>query len=146
MKFYLTIAIGIFAMIGFVTWQTALSEEVASSPISPTESQADVATSSVSEEEQRLVAAEELIRDRINIAPMFVQQEGSETDQVVDLQAMGMIIEVTLEEVEAALAAAAATEEPEDDIEAARLQQWGSYRYYLDPIPSAEADPSEPIN
>lgn len=99
--------------------------------------EADV-ESSDSETETRLLAAEEQIRTRIGIAPMLVRSEDG-NDPVEELEAMNLIIEVTLEEVEAALAAAAATEGLEDDIEAGRLQQFGSYRYYLDPPPAETA-------
>lgn len=47
----------------------------------------------------------------------------------------GLIIETTLDEVEAALKSAAKTPDNQDDIAAMRLAHWGSYRFFIDEMP-----------
>lgn len=71
-------------------------------------------------------------------APMELPDDGV-TDFVKTAMDEGWIIEATLEEVEAALKAAAATPSREDDIAAMRLAHRGSYRYFLEDKAPAEA-------
>lgn len=78
------------------------------------------------------------ILKRVGMSAPMEQPEAGEEDFVAEAQKNGLIIEVSLEEVEAALKAAAATPSHEDDIVAMRLMQWGSYRFYLDEKTSAE--------
>jgi hypothetical protein len=78
----------------------------------------------------RMEAEQGRIAKRIGMsAPMeIVELDGS--DPVDDLMKSGFIIEATLEQVEEALAAAAATPDPEDDKLALELAHRGSYRFY----------------
>lgn len=71
-------------------------------------------------------------------APMAVEIEAG-VDPVEEAVDLGLIVEVSLEEVEAALAAAAATPDPQDDLVAMDLRHRGSYRFYCE-LPSAPAD------
>lgn len=68
-------------------------------------------------------------------APMEIDTEGG-ADPVMDLYNSGMIVNVTLEEVEKAMADAAATPDPEDDKVALDLKHRGSYRFFLPDAPS----------
>jgi hypothetical protein len=75
-------------------------------------------------------AAQARIGRRLGMsAPMEIEKFDGR-DPVDDLVASGFIIEATLEEVESALAAAAATPDLEDDKRALDLKQRGSYRFY----------------
>jgi hypothetical protein len=64
------------------------------------------------------------------------QQLENGLDPVEEARENGFIIEATLEQVEAALAAAATTPDLEDDKRALDLKHRGSYRFYS---PSAES-------
>lgn len=80
----------------------------------------------------RMVSKQQDIIKRLGMsAPMELPEPG-EVDFVAEAQANGWIVEATLEEVEAALKAAAATPSPDDDAAAMRLVHRGSYRFYLD--------------
>ena len=86
------------------------------------------------EEEQKRIA------DRLGMsAPMEIELIDG-VDPVMEAMQKGLIIEATLEEVEAALAKAAATPDTADDIEAHRLKHGGSYRYFVpeEPLQSAK--------
>lgn len=75
------------------------------------------------------------VEQRVHMsAPMELRLENGR-DPIAEAVASGFIIETTLEEVEAALAAAAATPEPEDDQRAMALKHRGSYRFFS---PSSE--------
>lgn len=63
-------------------------------------------------------------------APMELPEPG-EHDFIAKAKEMGWIIDTTLEQVEAALKAAAATPSAEDDIAAMRLAHRGSYRFFM---------------
>ena len=67
--------------------------------------------------------------ERVGIsAPMDLEMIHG-VDSVEEARKLGLIVDVTLEEVEAALADAATTPEVEDDIEALRLKHFGSYPF-----------------
>ena len=90
--------------------------------------------------DQAEVAMEEDIQDvqeRVHMAAPMEQRLENGVDPVEEARANGFIIEATLEQVEAALAAAAATPDLEDDKRALDLKHRGSYRFYS---PSAESD------
>lgn len=95
---------------------------------------------------QAMDAAKEEIEERLDItAPLELDLQNG-VDPVIVAAEEGMIVEATIEQVEAALAAAAATPEPEDDIEAIILKCRGSYRFFLDPstVPTPEPPEGEP--
>jgi len=85
--------------------------------------------------EKKMNRKAEKVRSRLGIpAPM----DASETtdpitgyDPMLELHQSGLIVPATLEEVEAALEAAAATPDPEDDRAALRIKHRGSYRFFL---------------
>lgn len=78
----------------------------------------------------RMEAEQRRIAERLGMsAPMEIELVNG-IDPVVEALENGFIIEATLEEVEAALAKAAATPQKEDDIEAYRLVHRGSYRFF----------------
>ncbi len=66
-------------------------------------------------------------------------------DPVVEQWESGYIIPATLQEVKAALAAAAATPDREDDIQALILKHRGSYRFFLGGNPE-NGQPTTPDN
>lgn len=69
------------------------------------------------------------IESRVGVsACLELLEEGN--NAIEEAYDSGWIIDVSLEDVEAALEAACKTPELEDDIEAARLAHRGSYRYY----------------
>ncbi len=91
------------------------------------------------------------VQDRVQMsAPMAIETEAG-IDPVVEAVNLGLIVDATLEQVEAALAAAAATSDPEDDLRALELKHRGSYRFFCDvpaldpetPTPPAGAAPGE---
>jgi hypothetical protein len=91
----------------------------------------------LSEQIEAMEAAQEEILETLEIsAPMELELEGG-VDPVMEAMEKGFIIETTLEEVVAAIAAAEATPDPEDDIAAFKLKCRGSYRFFLDPAPPA---------
>lgn len=70
------------------------------------------------------------VQRRVNMAaPMELELENG-VDPVAEAEKNGFIIEATLEQVEAALAAAAATPDTEDDKRALELRHRGSYRFF----------------
>lgn len=87
------------------------------------------------------------VQEKVGMAAPMERQLENGVDPIEEARESGFIIEVTLEQVEAAIAAAAATEDPEDDKRAFELKHRGSYRFYAPsvsaPEPSAE-DESEP--
>lgn len=84
----------------------------------------------------RMEREQKRIAERLGMsAPMEVELING-VDPVMEALENGFIIEATLEEVEAALAKAAATPEIEDDIEALRLKHRGSYRYFVPDAPA----------
>jgi hypothetical protein len=62
-------------------------------------------------------------------APMEIELVNGK-DPILEAYEDGFIIEATLEQVEAALAAAATTPDPEDDLAAQELRHRGSYRFF----------------
>lgn len=92
------------------------------------------------EAEARMEARKEDIAERVGMSAPLELPEAGERDVVVDAMADGRIIEVTLEEVEAALNAAKLTPGTEDDVAAMKLAHWGSYRFFLDQQPSGTGD------
>jgi hypothetical protein len=77
------------------------------------------------------------VQERVHMAAPMEQQLENGLDPVEEARENGFIIEATLEQVEAALAAAATTPDLEDDKRALDLKHRGSYRFYS---PSAESD------
>jgi hypothetical protein len=79
---------------------------------------------------QRMETEQERISERLQIsAPMEVELVNG-VDPVMEAYENGFIIEATLEQVEAALAAAAKTPDLEDDLKALELKHRGSYRFF----------------
>ncbi len=64
-------------------------------------------------------------------APMEAEIEAG-VDPVVEAVRLGVIIDASLSDVETALASAAASPDPEDDLRALDLKHRGSYRFYCD--------------
>ena len=77
------------------------------------------------------------IGKRVGMSSCLEISDAGEKGLVTMALEQGLILEVTLEEVEAALKAAAATPQREDDLAAMNLAHWGSYRFFLDEKPSA---------
>lgn len=73
----------------------------------------------------------EIVSSRVGMPVLMELSSALEDDFVEKGIASGRIIDVTLEEVEAALQAAAQTEGVEDDIAAQLLKHRGSYRFIL---------------
>ncbi len=81
---------------------------------------------------QALNRAALAIRTGAKVAPLL-EVEGGDGHAVEEPDADGWIVDVTLDEVVAALAAAAKTPGSEDDIVAKRMAHRGSYRYFPEP-------------
>lgn len=77
----------------------------------------------------------EKIRNRLGIpSPLDASQTADPLtgyDPMMELYESGLIVPATLEQVEAALKAAAATPDPEDDRAALILKHRGSYRFFV---------------
>ena len=101
-------------------------------------STAEPSTAEKTKSHDRMVSKQADIIKRLGMSAPMEAPEAGEEDFVVIAQKDGWIIEVTLEQVEAALKAAAATPSNEDDIAAMRLAHRGSYRFYLDDKAPAE--------
>jgi hypothetical protein len=86
--------------------------------------------------DHQLKQKEKQIRDRLGVAAHIDVADAVDPmtgyDPVIELYEDGFIIPATIEEVEAALKAAAQTPEIEDDQAARRLKNRGSYRFFLD--------------
>lgn len=84
---------------------------------------------------ERMKQQENRIIRRLGIsAPIDVSETmdpATEIDTIRELYDSGFIVPATLEQVEAALQAAALTPEPEDDQAALILKHRGSYRFFL---------------
>lgn len=111
-------------------------------------SEPDGSTESVKKEEtgaiQRMKAEQKLISERLHItAPMEIEFVNG-IDPVMEAYENGFIIEATLEQVEAALDAAANTPDEEDDLEALELKHRGSYRFFSSESDRAHQATSEP--
>lgn len=84
------------------------------------------------------------VQDQVEMsAPMELEVEAG-IDPVVEAYDLGVIVDVTLEQVEAALAAAALTPEIEDDQAALELKHRGSYRFFCGEITMESEPPTEP--
>lgn len=140
MKKRITLILSTALLLAAVAWSASVySNEAVSNNIS--EPLMDSETSQVKKMERR----QKEITSRVGMsAPMEAPEEG-ELDVVAMAYEQGWIIEATLEEVEGALKAAAATPSTEDDVEAMTLAHRGSYRYFLNgdkpEPPVAEANP-----
>ncbi len=77
-------------------------------------------------------SAEERVESALTITASMAVDETADIDPVAEAESFGLIIRVTLDEVKAALAAAAATPGKDDDAAALRLLHFGSYRYYAE--------------
>lgn len=77
------------------------------------------------------------VQERVHMAAPMEQQPENGVDPVEEARENGFIIEATLEQLEAAPAAAAAPSDPEDDKLALDLKHRGSYRFYS---PSTESN------
>jgi len=73
-----------------------------------------------------------LIIENLKVAPFMEVELENDVDPVSKLEESGFIVEISREEVEAAVAAAVATPDPDDDQRALELMHRGSYRFYLD--------------
>ena len=84
---------------------------------------------------QRMRRRSQLIASRIGMASSFDATETTDpatgVDSIQELYDSGFIIPATLEEVEAALQAAASTPETEGDRAALILKHRGSYRFFI---------------
>ena len=105
--------------------------QAAASPDSPVATEEDAAVARMEEQKAEIIT-------RVGMSAPMELPEAGEEDFIEKAREEGWMIEVTLEEVEAALKAAAATPSHEDDIAAMRLAHRGSYRFYLDEQGSAE--------
>ncbi len=93
---------------------------------------------------QRMDQKKALIIERLAMSAPMELENVDGVDLVEESRRLGFVAEVTLEEVEAALAAAAQTPSAEDDIQAIRLMHWGSYRFYPDePTKASRTTPAE---
>lgn len=121
MKFQTTLIAGaIFALVAAV-WATV--PEVNTDPTKE-ESEMTLRTEKMNDRKAEIGA-------RLGVsAPLEMPEPGDE--DIVAAMEPGWIIEVTLEEAEAALNAAKQTPEIADDLEAMRLIHRGSFRYYMD--------------
>lgn len=108
----------------------AFSAEPEISRQSAAAAQNDAALKQMEKDQARVVA-------RLGVsAPMELELENG-IDPIQKAVENGFIIEVTLEEVESALAAAAATTDVEDDKYALMLLHRGSYRYFSQEVRTA---------
>ena len=80
----------------------------------------------------RMVSKQAEIIKRLGLSAPMEAPEAGEGDFVAEAVAQGIIVEVTLEEVVAAMDAAAATPSNKDDLAAMRLAHFGSYRYFVE--------------
>ena len=123
--FSLVIASSLALSWGVLSFAEGTSENT---PMSRTPSEDDLRNNlslGAMEKEQKMIV------DRLQIsAPMELELENG-IDPVAEAVENGFIVEATLEEVEAALAAAAATPELDDDQAALTLKHRGSYRYFF---------------
>ena len=79
------------------------------------------------------------ISKRVGMSSCLEISDAGGEDFVATALEKGLIVEATLEEVEAALKAAAATPQREDDLAAMNLAHWGSYRFFVDEKAGAPA-------
>ncbi len=105
--------------------------QAAASPGSPVATEDAAAVARMEEQKAEIIT-------RVGMSAPMELPEDDEEDFVTEAQKIGWIVEVSLDEVEAALKAAAATPSHDDDIAAKRLAHRGSYRFYLDEQDSAE--------
>lgn len=90
----------------------------------------------------RMVIKQAEIIKRLGMSAPMEAPEAGEGDYVAEAVAQGIIVEVTLEEVVAAMDAAAATPSNEDDLAAMKLAHFGSYRFFLDGKSPSEKTPA----
>lgn len=84
------------------------------------------------------------VQDTVEMsAPMELEYEAG-VDPVVEAYDLGVIVDVTLEQVEAALAAAALTPEIEDDQAALELKHRGTYRFFCGEVTLQPPPPTDP--
>lgn len=122
--FSLTIAASLALSWGILSFAEGTTENT---PVAQTPSddamRPNLSLRAMEREQKRIVA-------RLQIsAPMEIELENG-IDPVAEAYRSGYIVDATLEEVEAALKAAAATPELEDDKAALRLRHRGSYRFF----------------
>lgn len=113
---------------GVVIWTGSASSEVSPSP------ESEKSAGELVDERSKEIA------DRVGMSSLLEMPESGE-DFVREAVEQGIIVEVTLEQVEQALHAAEATPSTEDDIAAMRLAHFGSYRFFMENAPSEGGGP-----
>ena len=122
--FSLTIASSLALSWGILSFAEGTSENTPMSRTPGEDGQRNNLSLAAMEKEQKRIV------DRLQIsAPMELELENG-VDPVLEAYRSGYIVDATLEEVEAAMKAAAATPELEDDKAALRLRHRGSYRFF----------------
>lgn len=99
--------------------------------VSPDKSEA-ASAAEAAEMRTKLDRAAKNVRDRLHMSAMIeVSDDPGEEAEIAELYRSGWIIEATVDEVEAALKAAAATPALEDDVAARCLAHRASCRYFF---------------
>jgi hypothetical protein len=113
-----------------------LAADAGEAAVVATDGKADATRPPVSEESATLKALlikEQEVRTRLRMPAMLqVSEDPSEEEEIQELYRSGWIIEASLEEVEAAIKAAAATPSPDDDVAAKILAHRASCRFFMD--------------
>ena len=102
------------------------------------ESKSEIADNQSGSDIAKMDQDEREVEQRVRMsAPMELELENG-VDPIAAAVKEGFIIEVSLENVEAAVAAAVLTPDPEDDQRALELMHRGSYRFFVDESPTGE--------
>lgn len=129
----------IVAVAGLVA--CSLSLAVSAVEVAPQTKSSAKAAADQQLEIDRMVSKRAEIIKRLGMSAPLEAPEAGEGDFVAEAVAQGIIVEVTLEEVVAAMDAAASTPSNEDDLAAMRLAHFGSYRFFLDGKSPGEKTP-----
>jgi len=132
MKITTSTALACFPLSAILIWTAAAQTDPDQSNPTPEEA-------AQSEAVARMEQREAEILERVGLPSHLALPAPGEEDIAAVALERGLIVEATLEEVEAALNAAKATPELDDDFEAMKLAHRGSYRFFLDDKPSEEA-------
>lgn len=123
MKFSTRAVLAIFPLSAVLIWTAAAQTDLGS----------DGGDASATETQEKLEHASSEVRTRLHRPAMLeVSEDPGDEAEIMELYNSGWIIQATVDEVEAALQAAAATPDTEDDRAALVLAHRASCRYFLE--------------
>lgn len=125
----------LFALCSLVALASSLEEQTTTTKEESSASAERISKTTDQSRTQQMKQQEKRIIQRLGISAPLDADETTDpttgTDSIQELYDSGFIIPATLEQVEAALQAAAQTPDPEDDKAALVLKHRGSYRFFL---------------